>query len=75
MLKEMRYEVSYAEPRGMPLWMAYDQKNIRYISFSENKMVVGNERTFIETGNIEIEELKKYLVDERDNDRKNNSQI
>lgn len=73
MLREMRFEVSYGEPMGMPLWMAYDQKGCRYISFSENRIVVGNEFTFKKTGNIEIEKLKKYLVDERDNDRKNNS--
>lgn len=64
MLKEMRYEITYAESRGMPLWMAYDQKNSRYISFSENKIIVGNELMFTVTGNVEIEKLKEYLKDE-----------
>lgn len=68
MLKEMGYEVSYSESRGKPLWMAYDLENGRYITFSENQIVVGNKLTLTETGNKEIEELKKYLVDEKNND-------
>lgn len=73
MLREMRFEVSYGEPMGLPIWLVYDQKRRRYISFSENKIIVGHEFILTETGSKEIETLKKYLIDERDNDRKNSS--